>query len=179
MPNPIVRARWLAPALLILAACSQAPAQQRLEARQAALDPPRLWRVETLDASPGESLLVCADSTLRGGFRRANAEINGEPCISLIGSVDRPGLYAERCQIDGRRYGLTVNSEGDFDRDFTASFSLAALDGSGVTARQTRRYRDVGPCPAGWGIGDQSRTGGQTSNALTGVWPTTSQKPAT
>lgn len=175
MPDPIVRARWLAPVLLLaLAGCGGPDAQARLQARQAAVDPPRLWRVT---AGPDE-LLVCADSTMRGGFRRATAEIDGRFCQPRNDGADRPGLFAVRCELDGRRYGLTVDSRGDFERDFTASFSLAALDGSGVVARQERRYRDVGPCPRGWDIGDQSRRGEPASNALTGFWAQTSREPA-
>jgi hypothetical protein len=174
MPTPLVRARCLAPALMLaLAACARPSAESQLEAHQAAVDPPRLWRVEALDANGAvaSELLVCADSTLKAGFTRANAEADGRPCLPFGDYVDRPGVYAVRCVLDDRRYGLTVNRTGDPDRDFTAAFALTALDGSGQATRQVRRYRQVGPCPAGWGIGDQARPGQRRrSNALAASW---------
>jgi hypothetical protein len=174
MPTPFVRARWLAPALMLaLAACGRPDTQARLEAHQAAVDPPRLWRVEALDAqgAVAAELLVCADTNLRAGFGRANAEADGQPCLPFGDTVDRPGVYAVRCVLDGRRYGLTVSRTGDPGRDFTAAFALTSLDGSGRATRQVRRYREVGPCPAGWGIGDQVRPGQpRRSNALAASW---------
>jgi hypothetical protein len=172
MPTPLVRARWLAP-LLLLTACSAEQAQTRLVQAQQELDPPRLWQVESLrpDGAVDATLLVCADRTLREGFGRANGELNGQACITLKGGIDRPGLYAERCQIAGRRYGLTVTKAGDPERDFTAAFAFTALDGSGLKARQVRRFREAGPCPAGWGIGDQARVGRPRGvNALAANW---------
>lgn len=172
MMTPLVRARWLAPALL-LAACSGDRVQSRLVAHQHAVDPPKLWRVETLDArgAPTAALLVCADATLREGFGRAHAEVNGQPCITLKGGVDRQDLHAHRCQLDGRRYGVTVTKAGDPQRDFTATFAFTALDGSGFRARQVRRFREVGLCPTAWGIGDQARVGAARGvNALAGMW---------
>ena len=173
MPNLLARARWLAPVLL-LAACSQQRVESRLADHQRLVDPPGLWRVEALDGegAPTAELLVCADSTVMAGFGRANAELNGRACIPLKGAVDRPGLYAERCQIDGRRYGLTVTKTGDPARDFTAVFAFRPLDGSDVAARQTRRFRRTGEaCPSGWEIGDQARAGAARGvNSLAGTW---------
>lgn len=178
MPNPLVRARWLAPLLLLAAgpliACSGERAQSRLVAAQASVDPPRLWRVESLgpDGAVTGALDVCADRTLREGFGRANAELNGQPCITLKGGVDRPGLFAERCQVAGRRYGLTVTKTGDPERDFTAAIAFTALDGTDARARQVRRFRLTGEaCPAGWHIGDQARAGAARGvNSLAGTW---------
>lgn len=175
MPTPLVRARWLAPALLLLAlnACGESPTQARREARLTAANPTHLWRVQSL-ASDGVvtgELLVCADATLRAGFERANAEINGRPCAPRKDAIEKVGLYANRCQMNGRWYGMTVNRRGDPARDFTVSFALRALDGTGANARQVRRYRLVGACPAGWGIGDQAHPGGKRIfNALAGTW---------
>jgi hypothetical protein len=175
LPNPLVRARWLAPLLLLLVvACSgEERAQTRLVAAQAQVDPPRLWRVESLgsDGAVTAALDVCADRTLRDGFGRANAEVNGAACIPLKGAVDRPGLFAERCQIAGRRYGLTVTKTGDLERDFAATIAFRSLDGTEAVARQVRRFRAGGPCPDGWGIGDQARAGALRGvNSLAGTW---------
>lgn len=180
MTNPLCRARRLAPAILLapiflltLAACGAPAAQSRLTANQAAQDPPQLWRVESLDNAGRVTgaTLVCTDQSMRDGFGRADAEVWGRPCLPHRDAVDRPDLYAVRCEIDGRRFGLTLNRSGDLRADFTAAFALTALDGSRATARQVRRFRREGACPAGWIIGDQARPDGRRGmNALAGTW---------
>lgn len=174
MSNPLVRARWLAPALLLaLAGCGPPAAESRIAARQAAVDPPGLWRVEALDGDgrPMAALRVCADTTMREGFARATADIAGQPCLPLKNGVDRPGLVAMRCEINGRRFGLTVNRTGDPEHAFEVAFALKALDGTQAEARQVRRFRRLGACPERWGIGDQARENGAPGvNALSGAW---------
>jgi hypothetical protein len=174
MPNPIFRARWLAPALLlVLTGCGAERAQTRLADHQAAVDPPELWRVEALDAAgrPTAAITVCADQVLRDGFAHATAEVSGQPCLPLKDGVEQPGLYAVRCELNGQRFGLTVNRVGDPERAFDVAFAVKALDGSGAGARQVRRFKRIGPCPAGWGIGDQARVGERRGvNALAGTW---------
>jgi hypothetical protein len=169
-----LRARWLAPVILLtLAGCGPPPIQAEIEARQAAMDPPQLWRVQSLGAGgavTGE-VLVCADTAMRTGFDRASAEADGRPCVSPRAGVEKVGLYANRCELDGRRFGLTVNRAGDPEQDFTLTFALRALDGSGDAARQTRRFRRLGGCPAEWRIGDQAKPGAAREfNALEGTW---------
>jgi hypothetical protein len=177
--NPPFRARRLAPAILLaplllaLTACGAPTAQSKLTATQAALDPPELWRVESLDDAGRVTgaTLVCADQSMRDGFARADAEVWGRPCLPHRDAVDRPHLYAVRCEIDGRRFGLTLNRSGDLRTDFQAAFALTALDGSGATARQVRRFRREGACPANWIIGDQAKPDGRRGmNALAGTW---------
>lgn len=178
MTTPPFRARRLAPAILLapllgLAACGAPTAQSKLSATQADLDPPELWRVESLDDAGRATgaTLVCADQSMRAGFARADAEVWGRPCLPHRDAVDQPHLYAVRCEIDGRRFGLTLNRSGDLRTDFKAAFALTALDGSGATARQVRRFRRAGACPAGWIIGDQAKPGGRRGmNALSGTW---------
>lgn len=174
-----VRARWLAPAILLapvvlaLAACGAPAAQSRLTAIQAQRDPPELWRVESLDAQGRISgaIHVCVDQSMRDGFGRADAEIWGRPCLPHRDAVDTPALYAVRCEIDGRRFGLTLNRSGDLRHDFTAAFSLTSLDGVRATAKQVRHFRREGACPSGWIIGDQAKVGGEKGvNALAGTW---------
>src|SRR5690349_20314816 len=105
MTTPFVRARWCAPAApllfsLLLAGCGgQERAQARLAAAQAQLDPPRLWLVESLGptgATADGEIMVCADSAMREGFRRANAEVNGEPCVTPRAGFQTGDLYATR-----------------------------------------------------------------------------------
>lgn len=174
MPNPIFRARCLAPALLLaLTGCGAPRTESRMAAHQAQVDPPMLWRVEALDAAgrPTAALQVCADTTMREGFARATAEMAGQPCLPMKGGVERSGLYAARCDLNGRRFGLTVNRTGDPGSDFQVAFALKALDGTDAGVRQVRRFRKLGPCPGGWGIGDQARLSEPRGvNALAGGW---------
>lgn len=174
MSNPLFRARWLAPVLLLaLTACSAPRAESRLAAHQARVDPPMLWRVEALDAAgrPSAALTVCADSTLREGFARATAEVAGQPCLPMKDRVEKDGLFAVRCELNGQRFGVTVNRTGDPQHDFQVAFAIKTLDGTEAGARQVRRFKRLGPCPAGWGIGDQARLSGPRGvNALAGHW---------
>jgi hypothetical protein len=179
MSNPIFRARWLAPALLlaplllVLPGCGAQRAETRFAAHQAAVDPPMLWRVEAMDAAgrPSAALTVCADTTMREGFARATAEMDGRPCLLMKDRIERPGLFAARCELNGQRFGLTVNRTGDPERDFEVAFALKALDGTGAGARQVRRFKRIGPCPSGWGIGDQAKLSEPRGvNALAGAW---------
>lgn len=177
MPTLIPGARTCAraallPAVLALAACGPSGAKL-VEVRAAQIDPPQLWLAEALDGNgkPAAAIQVCADSALRAGFVRANAEINGMSCAPHRDAVDRPGLYAVRCDLNGRTYGLTQNRKGDPQQDFQVRFTLTALDGTDVRAAQVRHYRKLGACPAGWGIGDQARlSAAKGENALSGQW---------
>jgi hypothetical protein len=174
MSNPLRRARWLAPALLLaLTACGAPHTESRLAAHQAQVDPPMLWRVEALgaDGRPSAALTVCADTTMREGFARATAEVEGQPCLLMKDRVEKAGLFAARCELNGQRFGLTVNRTGDPERDFQVAFALKALDGSDAGARQVRRFKRIGPCPKDWGIGDQAKlSAARGVNALAGVW---------
>jgi hypothetical protein len=175
MRRPPMRMRWPAAALLLFAlgGCDVEPRERRIAAHQQLIDPPALWKIESYDHYGRISgvLQVCADRTVREGFGRVGPEVNGQPCVNLKGGVERPGLYAVRCQIAGRRYGVTVNRTGDPDRNFTAAIAVTALDGSGVGARQIRRFVRLGACPVGWTIGDQARLGSPLGeNALSGAW---------
>src|SRR4051812_42924956 len=130
MPTLIPGVRTLAcaallPAALALSACGPSGAKL-VEVRAAQIDPPQLWLAEDLDAQgkPAGATRICTDSALRAGFVRANAEVNGMACAPHRDAVDRPGLYAVRCDLNGHTYGLTQNRSGDPLQDFQVRFTL-------------------------------------------------------
>ena len=164
--GPAARVRFFAAVLLALslAGCKAAPdTTAQIRARQQAIDPLQLWLVEAIDGAgrvQGRAY-VCADTAVRETFLRARAEIDGEPCLDDAGPVVRPGLWTVRCRAQGRRFAVSAMTTGDPARDFRLDFALPPLDHATGAARQTRRFRQVGPCPAGWNIGDQAPPGGR------------------
>ena len=126
----------------------------RLTVRQQAIDPPQLWLVQPLDPAT-EATLVCADTPMREGFVRTSGEIDGVPCRPTARPVDKPGLAALRCEAEGRSYAFSTVTRGDPARDFQLTVAVTPLDRSLGPAQTTRRFRRIGPCPAGWRIGDE------------------------
>jgi hypothetical protein len=165
----MARCAFLALALLALTGCrAPAPTEARILERQRAMDPPQLWLAQVTGGPSAAAVFVCADDKVRQGLTTGRAEVNGTSCASIGNPVEKPGLYAQRCRADGVRYALHVTTEGDQARDFKVAFALQSLDGP-AAVRQTRRYRLIGPCPAGWRIGDQARPGKRPAgNALGG-----------
>ena len=137
-------------------------------ARQQAIEPPQLWRVDALTEA-GEvraSVFVCADTALRDTFTRARAEVNGEPCRDTTPPVLKENGWALRCQAHGWPFAVSATTVGDPQRDFRLNFGLtqlyyvpSAADPPAMQVRQTRHFRRVGDCPLGWRIGDQARPG--------------------
>lgn len=130
----------------------------RIEARQAAIDPPRLWSAEVVSGAQPAMVFICADSVIRDGFSRTIAEVNGELCLADKVSSARDS-YVTYCSTSGRRYAVSLRTQGDRSRDFKATFTLHTLQAPVISAWQVRRYRLVGACPASWKIGDQARPG--------------------
>lgn len=155
--------RWRAPALaaaasaLNLAACDLAPGAVGLAARQAQIDPPRLWLAEAVGPSARvfRAVEICADRGLQEGFARADPEVNDQPCRATSPIVSKPGLYAMRCEAVGQSFAVAVTSQGDLQRDFKVRYALTPLETGRGPFVHTLRYRLLGSCPAGWRIGDQ------------------------
>ncbi len=166
-------ARWLRPlsllTLLGLAACDLGrSAQSEILARQQALDPPQLWRVEVIgrDGAVQSAVYVCADTNLRETFTRTRAEVNGQFCKDTTDPIMRPNGWALTCEVEGRPFGISATTVGDLKNDFRLDFGLTELyhyrtpqDPNPVTASQIRHFLRMGPCPSGWSIGDQAKPG--------------------
>ena len=143
----------------------------RLAARQAALDPLRLWEAKAVigHGIVMRTVRICADAKLRDSFQRAQPQVNAEPCRTLGPVVAKPGLYALRCVADGQRFGVTVTTRGDMDRAFEVRYSVAPLDQERGPFSQTVRYKLLGPCPAGWRIGDEAEVDATGAPILSGA----------
>jgi hypothetical protein len=142
---------------LAVFACDGPSEEAQLLTRQEAIDPPRLWEAKALIGRGIvlRTVRICADQKLRDSFRRAEPQVNSEPCRTVGPVVATPDLYALRCTAEGHRFGVTVTTRGDFDRAFEVSYSVAPLDLERGPFVQTVRYRLIGRCPIGWRIGDQ------------------------
>lgn len=150
--------------LLSLAACDGgSETETRILARQQAIDPPQFWLVQVIgDAGAATaSTFVCADTSLREAFVRTRAEVNGEPCEDTTMPMLKEREWALSCKAGARGFAVSASTLGDLDQDFRLNFALTPiLDPTGIgTVRQTRRFRRLGACPAGWRIGDQARPG--------------------
>jgi hypothetical protein len=175
---------WSLPALLLLAACSD-PGSTRTErfwaARQEAVDPPQLWSVEAVPAQAGwRPVLVCADRAMRQGFARPLPAVGTAQCDPVEDDArTEGGVYTVRCDLNGRRFGVSSVVTGDVTRDFVARYQVTDLAGFMATrtraaseAVQSRRYRKLGACPAGWTIGDRTdRFGARLRQALVAEAP--------
>jgi hypothetical protein len=139
-------------ALLLLAGCGPVDTT-RWQERQAAIDPPMLWRVRVVGGPVASNPVeVCADSIMHAGFMEPMPTLDGQRCQPVDG---RRALGPDRrlvCQSQGRRYAVTSHLAGDPDAAFTVRFAVQPLGRDGAY-EQTRRYERLGRCPAGWRVG--------------------------
>ena len=135
--------------------------------RQAAVDPPELWRVEVV-GSDARPVQLCADSILRKGFVSPLPEAEGQPCIPIGDPVETAGGRIQRCAIGNQTLLVAVRVEGD-PAAFSVTFSAQTLrQRTPFAASQTRRYTRLGPCPEGWKVGDNTDQNGERRN---NIWP--------
>jgi hypothetical protein len=155
--------------LLSLAACNGSPkTETTIITRQQTVDPPQLWRVEVIGEAGAirAAVYVCADTPLREAFVRARAEVNGKTCTDTTSPIVKPNGWTLRCVVDGRPFAVSAVTIGDLEHDFRLDFGLTQLfyfrtadDPPPITVRETRHFLHMGPCPAGWRIGDQAKPG--------------------
>lgn len=138
--------------------------------RAAAADPPQLWSIEVVDASarPGDRPIeICADSLIRTGFIAQHAQAGDYPCQVDRAPVITAASASMRCVIGDRQYAIYNAASGDLSRDFQVKFTMRSIGGDDVYLTQTRRYRYLGACPAGWKVGDATdRYGRPAPNAM-------------
>lgn len=151
------------------AGSSAAPAQDR-----------QLWTIQTLDQNDlvTRTVLICADQRIRESFARPMPSPNDQPC-NLIGPAIvtpevpgvTPGRFSARCRSpDGRFMNVQASTFGDRERDFTMRLLIQAAVGGRQDLVQALRFRQAGPCPPDWTIGDAAAPGDtQLVNSLSGA----------
>jgi hypothetical protein len=140
--------------LVMLAACDSSAVEAKYRARQAAVDPKKLWSVELVPARPGvNAVKVCADSRITAGLDRPAVTAGNTYCKPVGAEVLQGDVRVQRCEMNGETWIATAAVRGDRTKDFVAVQSMSPAAG-GQGYEQTRRYRLLGDCPEGWNIGD-------------------------
>lgn len=160
----------LLPPLVLLAACDGKASTARYRARQAAVDPPKLWSIEVVPAQPGVvSVKLCADSRIQEGLARPAVTAGPVACRPLGKVVVSGGVAIQRCELNGETWVTTASVSGDPARDFVSVQSAEPASGMEGGYSQTRRYRLVGACPEGWDIGDSTNQKGERVKGQSGL----------
>ena len=167
----VVGAGWVG--VVTAAGLSTNPPSKLWQDHAAALDPPELWSIQAVPSPPDwRPVQLCTDSWIRTGFVRPGAMVGDQPCAPVGDAVARDGATAFQCRVNGQTLGTTTTLSGDLRTDFTARFALTNLGGflagrPGSAYEQTLRYRKLGPCPAGWALGEHTdRWGRRQPNAV-------------
>jgi len=164
----MIRRLSLAAVLILLTGCEVST--DRWTERQAAVDPPELWRVEVVDAD-SPAVRICVDSLLRTGFSMPMPEAHGMACEPLGEPIKTEDGRLQRCRIGGRTLLVGTRTKGPAN-SFDVELRVTTL-GPGPEASfvQTRRYTRQGHCPEGWKVGDQTDRFGRRSNTVwTPAW---------
>lgn len=134
--------------------------------------PPNLWRIDVLSdaGTTTSSVNVCADKGVEDGFARPSPEISGKPCLVVGGgAIETDGTYSVRCRVDDELYRVGSTVQGDRTREFTVEMAVTRQDKKGPVFEQKRGFHKVGPCPAGWTVGDSGEPGAaEVFNTLSG-----------
>lgn len=165
-------------ALVSLAACDgwRGPASQSVAPAAPPLAP-QLWLVQPLDAAgtATASRYVCTDAALREAFQSTRPTVEGRPCTDATPLESRNNSWALRCLVGRQPFMISTASVGDPSEDFRFDFALTpialGLGASGPAIREGRRFRQIGPCPPGWRIGDRARPGHMPERVRQGLRP--------
>jgi hypothetical protein len=87
--------------------------------------------------------------------------VGDQPCAPVGDPVVGAGRLAFQCRVNGQMLGAASTVTGDLRKAFTARIAVTHLDGflagrPHSAYEQTLRYRNLGPCPAGWALGEHT-----------------------
>lgn len=148
---------------LALSACGRAP-----ESRNGAPEQPSLWSVAMVDGGQAApETLICADAQLRNGFTRTLPQANGQTCRIVGTPVRQDDMFAARCRVGADLFKVNAMIKGDQNNDFTVDAAFVTEDRVEARFERSLHYRRLGPCPAGWAVGDSGQVGErQVTNTL-------------
>jgi hypothetical protein len=164
-------------AVASLAACGRggAATERDWAERKAAAEQLELWSIEAT-GSGAPPVRICTDVAMRGGFVKPSPAVGDAPCTLIGRPVQTASNYNFRCELGFREWAVTSYWQGDRSRDFTDAVLVTSLDPPPGEYAQTRRFRKLGPCPAGWAAGDAFDRQGRRVTGL-GPWPATASPP--
>ncbi|WP_369061650.1 hypothetical protein ABOZ73_06370 [Caulobacter sp. 73W] len=96
---------------------------------------------------------LCASPEIRAGFERMVPMHQGKACALNAQPEFLPNRVNIRCIADERPMLVENFLAGDPQRDFSVYMRMRSLDGGEIVREQTRHYRLLGDCPAGWRAG--------------------------
>ena len=157
----------LAPVWLV--ACDDggsARMRARLAAMQARRDPPQLWSVAVVgEAAGGRPVHICADTSVRSGFRDVIPASGPRHCARLDGWKGPPPGPGHLCELNGQTHRVISDSSGDPARDFRTRSTIRRVADGQVLYARTLRFQYEGACPNGWRVGDATDQAGHIAHA--------------
>jgi hypothetical protein len=163
--------------LACLTACDRSgtATEQYWTQRKAAAERLELWSMEAVGSS-APPVRVCTDAVMRLGLARPAPAVGDKPCTRLGRPVETASTYGFKCELGDQEWAVNAYWHGERDRDFTVEMLVSSLDDPHARYSQTRRYRKLGACPAGWVAGDGWDRQGKRVNALV-PWPSSASPP--
>lgn len=154
----------------LLSACDDGSTSRmwgRLEAEAARKNPPQLWSAAVEgQADAGRPVLVCADAAIRDGFRSIVPTVSGQMCTHGGEAIPTANGSRYTCRVNDATYAVSTGLVGDVKTDFTASSSVHPVAGGGADITRSLHFKRVGPCPAGWKVGDTTNQKGERVSGL-------------
>jgi hypothetical protein len=136
-----------------------------LRTRRDAIERPQLWSVQAVGQG-GVPVRVCTNEVMRAGFIRPTPSVGGQACELEGDAVRTAHGWSLRCRVGTDTYAVSSGAIGNRTRVFETRVSITPLQGRNPGFQQTLRYARLGPCPAGWEIGQATDQHGVRAAAL-------------
>jgi hypothetical protein len=127
--------------------------------------PPQFWLVQSVGAGANvRPVRLCVDPLLRAGFTSFRVNLGKEACMADNLTSDA-SHETYRCTIAGTEYGAVTTWSRPGPDQLVVSSTLVDLDDSTTVFARTLRYSRLGPCPAGWRVGEATDQQGRRVSA--------------